>query len=166
MEKKNFFDMKVRQSAFLRYASITAAFNDYEYNPDSDMAKKLVLAWCTVKTGFVLPSGRWGTALAVALENHQFNVALYIVEHKDELNIDLQMISSSFGYSDVAGFNDVLQFVLSYYETKERELAVSHLTEQFPEKGKKENERFSRELEAIRMLCEYSEKGFGGKSPF
>ena len=78
--------MQMRKKAYRAYAELTEAFSEYDYDVDrKNAAEKIKYCLALHDGGYPLPSGRWGTPLAVALENHQFSSAKYLLNNKDEL---------------------------------------------------------------------------------
>ena len=49
----------------------------------------------------LLPSGRYGTPLALALELNNYIAVLYMIKNKDKLNLSLENISSDYYNQDI-----------------------------------------------------------------
>lgn len=87
-------DMK---AAFANFANVYSALSSYNSNPTDENAKILSMITANTTSGMPLPSGKWGTVLAVALEMNLYTSALFLIENSEVLGINLNSISSSFG---------------------------------------------------------------------
>ena len=157
--------MKMRKEAYRAYAELTEAFSEYDYNVDRKIAvEKIKYCLALHDGGYPLPSGRWGTPLAVALENHQFSSAKYLLDNKDELNIDVNSVSSNLGGEDPIGFADELAFALSYYDLESEKRALESIGELNPSQYEANFRNFNEEQFAIGILKIYASEYFANET--
>ena len=109
MNKKNIgLDMNV--TAYDAFAELVHIYKRYDIGKES---KETLLNYVSIfnRGGMPLPSGRWGDPLAIAFEMHAYVSALVLIEKADELNIDLNRISSELGGENP--WNAAATFLLS-----------------------------------------------------
>ena len=149
--------MQMRKKAYRAYAELTEAFSEYDYDVDRKIAaEKITYCLALHDGGYPLPSGRWGTPLAVALENHQFSSAKYLLNNKEELNIDVNSVSSNLGGEDPIGLADELAFALSYYDLESEIRALEFIGEFNPSQYEANFRKFNAEQFAIGILKIYA----------
>ena len=103
--------MEQSRTAFNNFSMLCTALKDYSYDKSDEQAQKLKNIIKLIRVGMPLPSGRYGNALAVALEMQLYQGALLIIENAEELEIDLNHISSELGGKNAWGVKDT--FLLS-----------------------------------------------------
>ena len=82
MEKKyDFYKMNIRKGEYMRYAHLTHFFDEYDYNINRNISSIEGILKFAGYT-YPLPTGREGTVLAIALENHQFISAKFLLDNK------------------------------------------------------------------------------------
>lgn len=87
-------DIMEKELAFYSFTLLYIAISEYEFNQTLQTLEKLKDAINTIDTPMPLPSGRWGNALAVALEMFAFKSAQFMIQNANVLGIDLYAISS------------------------------------------------------------------------
>ena len=96
--------LKIRKDAFIQVANIISAMQSYHFykavSTDQtrikDAAVTLDLA-VSIKTGIPLPSGRWGTPIALALEINDYISAEYLIDNAERLSLTTKTVSSNLG---------------------------------------------------------------------
>lgn len=122
-------NMEIRQAAFSRFAHLKILLDEYDFDVTKENEKKLINYLKTIHGGLPLPSGRWGSSLAVALEMHNYPSALLIIKNAADLNIDLEKVSSAEDGSNIMTSNECFEFSQSYFENEVDEEFYS----EFPE---------------------------------
>lgn len=93
--------LNLSRTAYNHFAVLYKVLNDFSYNKNVETGEQLSVLTKASKSGMPLPSGRWGNALAVALEMRFYQGALFMIENAEELEIDLDSVSSEYGGKDV-----------------------------------------------------------------
>lgn len=99
-----YYLMERNRSAYNNFWSLCVALNDFALNENPDTTeqlKSIIEMSNIVNNGMPLPSGRYGTALAVALEMQLYKGALFMIKNANELGIDLDSVSSEYGGKNV-----------------------------------------------------------------
>lgn len=97
----NIIALEQSRTAFGHFSVLCGALNDFSLNENSETTKQLKAIIKTIKVGMPLPSGRYGNSLAVALEMQLYQGALFMIKNADELEIDLESVSSEYGGRNV-----------------------------------------------------------------
>ena len=104
-----------RKELFEDLAHVVTALENYEKEQTEKNKLKLDLYLLTKDT-MLLPSGKWGNLLALALEMHKFKSANYILENREKFQISLDYIAFELDKKGaVIHFEDELDFAVSYY---------------------------------------------------
>ena len=112
MEK---ISIEKRKELFEDLAHVVIALENYEKEQTEKNKLKLDLYLLTKDT-MLLPSGKWGNLLALALEMHKFKSANYILENREKFQISLDYIAFELDKKGaVIHFEDELDFAVSYY---------------------------------------------------
>lgn len=93
--------MEQSRTAYSFFSVLCSALMDFSYNEDAKTTKQLMTIIKSIKVGMPLPSGRWGNSLAVALEMQLYQGALLMIKNAEELEIDLESVSSEYGGKNV-----------------------------------------------------------------
>ena len=108
-----------RKEVFEILAHYITALENYEKEQSEKNKLKLDLLLLTKDT-VLLPSGKLGNALALALEMHKFKAANYILKNKEKFYISLDYVAFELDKSGVAiHFEDELDFAVSYYNVED-----------------------------------------------
>ena len=83
MKKFQNEQLKLREKAFIYSAYLTYYMDQYSSYMKEENQDALDY-FAKFSTELPLPSGRWGNAIALALELHHYDVAEYLIEHADE----------------------------------------------------------------------------------
>ena len=83
--------MKIRKSAFIKAATLVTYMNKYSYYMDEKDRKNLDV-FARISEGLPLPSGRWGNAIALALEINNYVAAEYLIDNADRLELELILL--------------------------------------------------------------------------
>lgn len=113
----NCFDEALKR---MEYSKKRVAFHNFsflynvliaEYAEKDDMNKAIISTVQMLDGGMMpLPSGRWGNALAVALEMMLYEPALLIIENADDLGIDLDAVSWEYDGENIWGAEETFEF--------------------------------------------------------
>ncbi|MBO5096370.1 MAG: hypothetical protein J6B98_05800 [Bacilli bacterium] len=107
--------MEGSKELFEDLAHVVIALENYEKEQTEKNKLKLDLHLLTKDT-MLLPSGKWGNLLALALEMHKFKSANYILENREKFQISLDYIAFELDKKGaVIHFEDELDFAVSYY---------------------------------------------------
>lgn len=93
--------MEQNKTVYSFFSDLCRALKEFSYNEDAKTTEQLMIITRSVKVGMPLPSGRWGNALAVALEMQYYQGALLMIKNAEELEIDLEFVSSEYGGKNV-----------------------------------------------------------------
>lgn len=94
-------NMEIQRSAYKEFSILCNALGEFSINDDVKTRKNLIAIAKSIKVGMPLPSGRYGNALAVALEMQFYQGALFMIKNADELEINLESVSSEYGGKNV-----------------------------------------------------------------
>lgn len=103
--------MEQNRTAYSHFSVLCGILNDFSLNKDDKTIEQLKATMKFMNVGMPLPSGRWGNALAVALEMQLYQGALFMIKNAEDLEIDLDSVSSEYGGKDV--WNALQTFELS-----------------------------------------------------
>lgn len=116
-----------RKELFEDLAHFIFTMEKFEKDQNEENKLKLDLLLLTKDT-ILLPSGKWGNALALALEMHKFKSANYILENIDKFNISLNYVAFELEQKGIAiHFEDELYFAASYYNLNNNFEAIEEL---------------------------------------
>ena len=91
--------LKIRKTAFMNATNLINYMNKYlYYMKEEDL--RAIETFAEFSDGLPLPSGRWGNAIALALEANNYLVAEYLIEHAEELKLQTNYIVSEYGYKN------------------------------------------------------------------
>lgn len=114
--------MNERKKIYLDCAHLISAMENFECNQSEKNKLKLDFFIMTLDK-IMLPSGKWGNALSLALETHNFITANYIIENRERLFVSLDYVAFELDKVGAAiHFEDELDFVLSYYNAEKNEM--------------------------------------------
>lgn len=113
--------MEKSRTAYRYFSTLCGALNDFSLNKNYKTTEELKAIIKTIDIGMPLPSGRYGNSLAVALEMQFYQGALFIIENADDLEIDLESVSSEYGGRNV--FDTRQTFELSQLGFKKIKIA-------------------------------------------
>ena len=158
MEKKyDFYKMNIRKGEYMRYAHLTHFFDEYDYNINRNISSIEGILKFPGYT-YPLPTGREGTVLAIALENHQFISAKFLLDNKDELGIRLDQLSHEVGEKKWTNFPEELLLTLSYYNENLDKEYLEKLKDNNPSQYSFEKAKFDEQLAAIKALLQYAQQ--------
>ncbi len=112
--------MYIEQSktAFFHFAHLKVIFDKYDFEPSQENEQQLINYLKIVNVGLPLPSGRWGSSLAVALEMQNYPSALLMTRKASDLNIDLERVSSELSGSEIMSAKECFELSLSYFDNE------------------------------------------------
>lgn len=158
MEKKyDFYKMNTRKGEYMRYAHLTHFFDEYDYNINRNISSIEGILKFPGYT-YPLPTGREGTVLAIALENHQFTSAKFLLDNKDELGIRLDQLSHEVGEKKWTNFPEELLLTLSYYNENLDKEYLEKLKDNNPSQYSFEKAKFDEQSAAIKALLQYAQQ--------
>ena len=90
----NYEDIRFKHNGYIKALNAALLIQKYELNPSEDILKELKVNIKYFSNYLLtLPSGRYGDALALALELNSYVTAKKIIDNLDELSIDLNKCS-------------------------------------------------------------------------
>lgn len=107
--------LKIRRSAFIKAANLVTYMNNYRYNMD-EKDRKTLDVFTQISDGLPLPSGRWGNAIALALEVNNYVAAEYLIDNSDRLELDTNTVVSELGGKNAWSLKDEYLFSQLTYE--------------------------------------------------
>ena len=114
LEEKN---SNAIRAAFHNFGHLYSALSNIENLKNEQTSKYLKDTILAVGgCDLLLPSGRYGNALAVAFEMQMYISALFILQNAQELNIDLDIVSYT-DYKDVWSAKEAFAFSLKVFDT-------------------------------------------------
>lgn len=95
-------NMQQNRNAFAYFSMLCNAIKNFSSNKNEKTIEELKgILTCINGNNMPLPSGRYGNSLAVALEMQYYQGALFIIQHAEELGIDLSAVSFDSNGKDV-----------------------------------------------------------------
>ena len=88
-------DLEKNRALFHNFLTLHQTLTKYAIHPNEQDTKALKDIVTSIPGSLPLPSGRVGNTLAFALEVQEYTAALFIINHAQELHIDLTSISST-----------------------------------------------------------------------
>ena len=162
--------MMNRKNSFLETNLLFHSMYSYDYNNGNQKENLSVIDYyCTeVVDGMILPSNRYGTPLALALEAHLFKSALYILDNINRFGISLDRILIDDDFKDIS-LSEEYDFSLSYFSKHEEQRKVDMISKFFGEdRGREEQAFMNEELDALekveKIISNYKENKKGKKS--
>lgn len=107
--------LKIRKSAFINATNLVTYMNNYMYNVDEKDIETLDF-FAEFSEGVPLPSGRWGNAIALALEINNYVAAEYLIENADRLKLDTDTVVSELGGKSAWSLKDEYLYSQLTYE--------------------------------------------------
>lgn len=109
--------MEARKHAYVNFNLLCDKLDYYGFEQsEKNEADLFSVVSATCHEGFPLPSGRWGNALAVAMEMHMYVGALYLIQNAEQLEIDLDIVSSQYDGADCQNAQQVFELSKSYFD--------------------------------------------------
>ena len=99
MEIMQIEQLKIRKLAFVKAANLVTYMNKYSYSMSENDREALDL-FIKISEGLALPSGRYGNAIALALEINDYVVAEYLIENANRLRLDTNFVASELGFKN------------------------------------------------------------------
>lgn len=107
--------LRIKKQAYISAANLVNAMQEYSDNYD-EKTKKILETHALFSDGMPLPSGRWGNAIALALEINDYVSALHLIENASKLELETDTIVSELGFNNPWGIKDEFLFSESTYE--------------------------------------------------
>ena len=92
-------ELEKRKNAFIKASSLVEFMRNYSNSLDENERKKLEIL-AEVSNGLPLPSGRWGNAIALALELNDYTSALLLIQKSEELKLSTDIVVSEYGFKN------------------------------------------------------------------
>lgn len=115
MKSMQIAQLKIRRRAFLNATNLVTYMNKYSYDMDEKYRKALDL-FIEFSEGLPLPSGRWGNAIALALEINNYVAAEYLIENADRLKLKTDFVVSELGFLNPWSLKEEYLFSLLTYD--------------------------------------------------
>ena len=110
--------LKNRKSAFLIAANLVTCMNRYSYYMN-EKDRELLDLFIKISQGLPLPSGRWGNAIALALEINNYVIAEYLIKNADRLGLSTDFVVSELGFKNPWNLKDEYLFSQLTYDEDE-----------------------------------------------
>lgn len=130
MSNINIAQLKLRKEAYLKAADLVEAMTEYAYTRTKNSRLLLELRAIT-SDGLPLPSGRWGNAIALALEINNYIAAEYLINNASALNLETETVVSELGNTNPWGIKDEYLFSLLTYDKDTRDQYPSESDEDY-----------------------------------
>ena len=145
-----------RKNGYIDFSLLFNSIYSYEYN-SGDLEDNLstIDYYCLeVVDELLLPSNRFGTPLAVALETHCFKTCLYMLKNHERLGISLNNLLEGENGKHI-NLIEEFDFILSYYSVSEEERKLD-MFKKFvgDEREKEERIHLKEELQALDEIKE------------
>lgn len=101
MSEMRIAQLKLRQVSFVIASHLVTHMEGYGY--DKNEKDKSSLELCTMLSkglGLPLPSGRWGNAIALALELNEYIAAEYLIKNAKRLGLETSTVVSELGFKN------------------------------------------------------------------
>ena len=92
-------ELEKRKNAYIKASSLVEFMRNYSNSLNEDERKKLEIL-AEVSNGLPLPSGRWGNAIALALELNDYTSALLLIQKSEELGLSTDKVVSEYGWKN------------------------------------------------------------------
>ena len=115
MKSMQIAQLKIRRNAFLNATNLVTYMNKYSYDMSEKYRNALDL-FTEFSEGLPLPSGRWGNAIALALEINNYVAAEYLIENADRLKLKTDLVVSELGFENPWSLKDEYLFSLLTYD--------------------------------------------------
>jgi hypothetical protein len=109
MENMKITQLKIRKDAYLNAANLVRFMEDYGMEKEEE-ARKLLDLFASISDGLPLPSGRWGNAIALALEINNYVAAEYLINNAEELGLETNTVVSELGFKNPWGLREEYLF--------------------------------------------------------
>ena len=113
--------LKLSKKSYMDACRLVSVMEKYSYSLLESDEEQLRL-YASISQGMPLPSGRWGNAIALALETNNYISANYLVEHSKELNLETDKVVSEFGGKNSWGLKDEFLFSLLTHEALDEDI--------------------------------------------
>ncbi len=109
--------LKIKKSAYISAFHLLQSMESYSTNLTKETEKRLnSFAYLSSGKGIPLPSGRWGNAIALALEINDYVSAKYLIENAEELRLETNTVVSELGGINPWGMKDEYLYSLLTFE--------------------------------------------------
>ena len=143
--------LKIRKSAFIIAANLVAYMDKYSYYMDEKDREALEL-FTQISGRLPLPSGRWGNAIALALEVNNYVAAEYLIENSDRFDLDTNTVVSELDGKNPWSLKDEYLYSQLTYEEELMPIVEGQTEEKYQEyvdsitRNKLANERLEEKL--------------------
>lgn len=110
MDSYTVIQLEKNRTAYSHFGNLYNALNDFSYNQDTETTNQLSAIIQGSQVGMPLPSGRYGNALAVALEMQFYQGALFMIKNAEKLGINLSSVSSEYGGRNIWDLQTAFEF--------------------------------------------------------
>lgn len=143
--------LELSKRAYMKAVNLVKSMERYSTSI-SDKDKDLLGSLASLSEGMPLPSGRWGNAIALALEINDYVSAEYLIENAEKFNLETNRIVSELGGKNPWGLKDEFLFSLLTYDSLSADL-INEMKNIYSEEEVKESIEYDkRQLEAIKRL--------------
>lgn len=143
--------LELSKRAYMKAVNLVKAMERYSTSI-SDKDKDLLGSLASLSEGMPLPSGRWGNAIALALEINDYVSAEYLIKNAEEFNLEINRVVSELGGKNPWGLKDEFLFSLLTYNSLNADL-INEMKKIYSEEEIQESIEYdNRQLEAIQKL--------------
>ncbi len=143
--------LKLSKRAYMKAVNLVKYMEKYSASLSYE-DKEMLDTLASLSDGMPLPSGRWGNAIALALEINDYVSAKYLIENAEKLNLETNRVVSEFGGKNPWGLKDEFLFSLLTFEPLDDDLINEMKKNCSDEQIQKAIEYDNRQLEAIGSL--------------
>lgn len=147
----NIVQLRLKQRAFNMASALTQAMKAYEITNSEDNLKQVTVL-AQFANGMPLPSGRWGNAIALALETGNYLSAEQLIEQSNNLNLETSRVVSELGGNNPWPLEDEFLFSLLIFDEQEQKKHLFELNKENMPDSQSEKDRISKTLSAIERI--------------
>lgn len=105
-----------KRQAYNLFADLVNSLKNFSTLESDRTTEALLHIAKSIQTKMPLPSGRWGNALAVALEMQLYKGALVLLENAEALQMSPESVSSEYDGKNVWDAKQTLEFSERYFD--------------------------------------------------
>ena len=143
--------LEIKKRAFIKAANLVTYMDKYRYYMDKNN-RDIIDTFILISEGLPLPSGRWGNAIALALEVNNYVAAEYLIDNANRLKLDTNTVVSELGGKNPWSLKDEYLYSQLTYDDELLEKAKGQSEDNYKEyvnyitRNKEANERLEKKL--------------------
>lgn len=103
------------RTLFASSANAYYLLNAYNTTPNDELATALS-SFASSTSTFILPSGRYGSILGLALEMQLYTSSLFLIQNSHRLGLNLNYVSSLYGDADILNALDTFKLTSNDFD--------------------------------------------------